>query len=117
MPSLSKTILPEDKPQIITTRMLAAPRELVWKVLTTPEHFKQYWGPDGFRNTIKEMNVKVGGQILFTMHGPDGKDTALDATIFSYKCECGLAFSFEIKHGLKPVSKSTGLRERRNSPR
>jgi len=50
-------------------------------------------------------------------HGPDGKDTALDATIFSYKCECGLAFSFEIKHGLKPVSKSTGLRERRNSPR
>jgi uncharacterized protein YndB with AHSA1/START domain len=74
MTSLSKTILPEDKPQIITTRLLAASRELVWKVLTTPEHFKQYWGPDGFRNTIKEMNVKVGGQILFTMHGPDGKD-------------------------------------------
>ena len=29
--------------------------------------------------------------------GPDGKDTTLDATIFSYKCECGLSFSFEIK--------------------
>jgi hypothetical protein len=40
----------------------------------------------------------------------DGKDTALDATIFAYKCECGLAFSFEIKHGQKPISKATGLR-------
>ena len=43
--------------------------------------------------------------------GPDGKDTTLDATIFSYKCECGLSFSFEIKHGQSPISKSTGLRE------
>ncbi len=74
MTSLSKTILPEDKPQIITTRLLVAPRDLVWRVLTAPEHFKQYWGPDGFRNTIRQMDVRVGGQILFTMHGPDGKD-------------------------------------------
>jgi hypothetical protein len=37
--------------------------------------------------------------------GPDGKDTTLDATIFAYKCECGLTFSFEIKHG-KPAKKS-----------
>ncbi|MBG1233089.1 SRPBCC family protein [Aestuariivirga litoralis] len=74
MTSLSKTILPEDKPQIITTRLLSAPRDLVWKVLTTPEHIKHFWGPDGFRNSIKSMDVKVDGQWLFTMHGPDGKD-------------------------------------------
>jgi hypothetical protein len=40
-----------------------------------------------------------------------GANTILDATIFSYKCECGLAFSFEIKHGQSPISKSTGLHE------
>ncbi len=74
MTGLAKTILPPDKPQIITTRVLNAPRELVWKVLTSPEHIKHFWGPDGFTNTISQMDVKVGGQWLFTMHGPDGTD-------------------------------------------
>ena len=74
MPMLAQTILPKDKPQIITSRLLNAPRELVWKVLTSPDHIKHFWGPDGFTNTITQMDVKVGGQWLFTMHGPDGKD-------------------------------------------
>ncbi len=64
--------LPADQPGIITTRVVAAPRELIWKVLTTPEHIKHFWGPDGFSNTITKMDVKKNGQWLFTMHGPDG---------------------------------------------
>jgi uncharacterized protein YndB with AHSA1/START domain len=74
MSNLAQTILPADKPQIITTRLLDASREEVWKVLTTPDDIKHFWGPDGFTNTIRIMEVKVGGQWLFTMHGPDGKD-------------------------------------------
>lgn len=74
MTGLSQTVLPTDKPQIISTRLLNAPRELVFKVLTSPDHIKHFWGPDGFSNTIQKMDVKVGGEWLFTMHGPDGKD-------------------------------------------
>jgi uncharacterized protein YndB with AHSA1/START domain len=68
----SNTSLPKDKPLIITSRLIAAPRELVWKMLTTPEHLKHFWGPDGFSNTFKSYDLRVGGQALFTMHGPDG---------------------------------------------
>ena len=74
MSRLAQTILPKDKPQIITTRLIAAPRELVWKVLTTPEHLQHFWGPDGFTNTYRQFDLRVGGQALFTMHGPDGTD-------------------------------------------
>ncbi len=74
MPQLAQSILPKDKPQIITTRVIAAPRELVWKVLTTPEHLKYFWGPDGFTNSFTKYDLRVGGEALFTMHGPDGKD-------------------------------------------
>lgn len=70
----AKTLLPKDKPQIITSRLIAAPRELVWKVLTTPEHLKHFWGPDGFTNTFRQYDLREGGQALFTMHGPDGTD-------------------------------------------
>ena len=74
MSLLSQTILPKDKPQIITRRVISASRELVWKALTTPEHLQHFWGPDGFTNTYKQFDLRVGGQALFTMHGPDGTD-------------------------------------------
>lgn len=63
-----------DKRQIATTRTLNAPRELVWKVWTTPEHIAQWWGPSGFTNTIEKMDVREGGEWLFYMNGPDGTD-------------------------------------------
>ena len=55
-------------------RLVKAPRELVWKVWTDPEHIKHWWGPAGFTNTISKMEVKPGGEWEFIMHGPDGVD-------------------------------------------
>lgn len=74
MSRLAQTILPKDKPQIITMRLIAAPRELIWKALTTPEHLQHFWGPDGFTNIYKSFDPRVGGEVRFTMHGPDGTD-------------------------------------------
>ncbi|MEP7164542.1 MAG: SRPBCC family protein [Ferruginibacter sp.] len=56
------------------SRLINAPRELVFKVWTEPEHVAQWWGPNGFKNTVHEMNVKAGGVWRLTMHGPDGRD-------------------------------------------
>jgi len=58
--------------EIGTTRLLDAPRELVWKAWTDPTHVAQWWGPNGFTNTITEMDVRPGGIWRFIMHGPDG---------------------------------------------
>jgi uncharacterized protein YndB with AHSA1/START domain len=60
--------------EIIITRLINAPRELVFEVWTNPDHVKHWWGPNGFTNTIHEMNVKPGGVWRFMMHGPDGMD-------------------------------------------
>jgi uncharacterized protein YndB with AHSA1/START domain len=60
--------------EIISTRILNAPRELVFEVWTNPKHIEKWWGPDGFTNTISEMDVRVGGVWRFIMHGPDGTD-------------------------------------------
>lgn len=56
------------------SRLLNAPREVVWEVFTTPEHIRNWWGPDGFTNTIETMDVTPGGIWQFVMHGPDGKN-------------------------------------------
>ena len=60
--------------ELILTRTLDAPIDLVWEVWTKAEHLAQWWGPDGFTNTIYKMDVKAGGEFNLMMHGPDGTD-------------------------------------------
>ena len=57
--------------EIAATRVFDAPRELVWKVWTEPEHIGQWWGPKGFTTTTHAMELKPGGVWRFVMHGPD----------------------------------------------
>jgi uncharacterized protein YndB with AHSA1/START domain len=60
--------------QLRQTRTFKAPIDLMWEVWTQPEHIMQWWGPTGFTNTNKLMDFREGGEWLFTMYGPDGKD-------------------------------------------
>jgi uncharacterized protein YndB with AHSA1/START domain len=60
--------------EIVATRVFDAPRDLVWRMWTDPKHVVHWWGPNGFRNTIHEMDVRPGGVWRFIMHGPDGTD-------------------------------------------
>ena len=60
--------------EIVTTRVLNAPRELVFKAWTDPDQLVQWWGPKGFTNTFHEFDMRPGGIWRFVMHGPDGVD-------------------------------------------
>jgi uncharacterized protein YndB with AHSA1/START domain len=66
--------LEQDPRSIIATRVLDAPRELVWTAWTKPEHLGQWWGPDGFSTTTSAYDLRPGGVWRFVMHGPDGRD-------------------------------------------
>ena len=57
-----------------TSLLLDAPVDLVWEAWTKPDHIKHWWGPNGFTNTIDKMQVEAGGEWIFKMYGPDGKD-------------------------------------------
>lgn len=61
-----------ERRQLSISRTLKAPIALVWEVWTNPEHIAQWWGPDGFTNTIQQMDLREGGEWKLTMHGPDG---------------------------------------------
>lgn len=60
--------------QIVESRVLRAPRELVYRMFTDAEHVSHWWGPRGFRTVTKQMDVKPGGMWLHTMIGPDGTE-------------------------------------------
>jgi uncharacterized protein YndB with AHSA1/START domain len=66
--------LADDPPTMIGTRVLDAPRDLVFAVWTDPKHLTKWWGPDGFSTTTSAFDLRVGGVWRFVMHGPDGRD-------------------------------------------
>ncbi len=58
--------------ELVITRVLDAPRALVFKAWTDPKHMAQWWGPHGFTNPVCELDVRPGGAIRIDMRGPDG---------------------------------------------
>ena len=60
--------------ELSITKILRAPIDIVWDAWTNPEQITNWWGPNGFTNTIHKMDVMAGGEWLLTMHGPDGKN-------------------------------------------
>ncbi len=57
---------------VATSRVLAASIDAVFLVFAEPGRLAQWWGPNGFTNTIEEFDFRPGGTFRLTMHGPDG---------------------------------------------
>ena len=60
--------------EVIHTRLIDAPRERVFDAFADAEGITNWWGPNGFRTTTYEKDVRADGVWRFTMHGPDGTD-------------------------------------------
>jgi uncharacterized protein YndB with AHSA1/START domain len=60
--------------EVVVSRVISAPRELVFEAFTEVRHLSQWWGPDGFTTTTRAFEFRTGGEWAFVMHGPDGTD-------------------------------------------
>ena len=63
-----------DACDIVSSRLLAVPRERVFRAFSDAEQLARWWGPEGFTNTFHEHDFRAGGAWRFTMHAPDGND-------------------------------------------
>lgn len=59
------------KNEIFSSREINFPVRLVYEAFAHPDHLKNWWGPEGFTNTIHEFELFAGGKWILTMHGPD----------------------------------------------
>ena len=59
--------------EMVITRLFDAPRELVWKVWTNPEHMKHWCGPRQLYATHIENDPRPGGKWRLWLHS-DGFD-------------------------------------------
>ncbi len=64
----------ESDREYVCSRLIDAPRDRVFAAFSDPVQLAQWWGPDGFTNTILKFDFREGGDWHLTMHGPDGTD-------------------------------------------
>jgi uncharacterized protein YndB with AHSA1/START domain len=56
--------------EIVVTRVIDGPPELVFAAWTEREHVEKWWGPGGI--TVHEWNAKPGGLGRYSQPGPEG---------------------------------------------
>jgi uncharacterized protein YndB with AHSA1/START domain len=71
---LNLKAVPEEARVLTLSRLLDAPRSLVFQVWTQPQHLIRWWGPNNFTLPACEVDYCVGGKYKFCMRAPDGSD-------------------------------------------
>ena len=60
--------------EVVITRVFDAPRDLVWKAWTEPEHLMRWWGPEHFTAPMCRVDLRMGGKFVYCMRSPEGQD-------------------------------------------
>ena len=73
----SKLSLPSDR-EIVGSRIMDAPPELVFKAYTDPELIPRWWGPRRYATTVDKMDLRPGGVWRFVHRAADGGEYAFN---------------------------------------
>ena len=65
----------DDKLDLVITRLLKAPRALVWQAWTNPDHLKEWWCPKPWTTEVRAFDLRPGGAFYTFMRGPDGGES------------------------------------------
>src|SRR5436190_77394 len=64
--------------ELVGSRIMDAPPELVFKAYTDPELIPRWWGPRRYATTVDKMDVRPGGVWRFVHRAADGGEYAFN---------------------------------------
>lgn len=105
--STETTISPEE-PTIVMTRVYDAPRALVWKTMTQPEHIKQWWGGPGASSPVCEMDVRPNGVWNHVLRFPNGFEVRMSFVFLEVEAPSRLVWQ-HVDHGKKKEGPPTSI--------
>jgi uncharacterized protein YndB with AHSA1/START domain len=71
--------------EIVITRIIDAPIELVWKAWTDPKQVTRWWGPKYYTSPSAKIDLRVGGRFVFSMLAPKDQGGLESFTTGIYK--------------------------------
>ncbi len=70
------------KEELVITRVINAPKKLVFEAFTQAEHLQHWWGPAGLKLEVIHLDVRANGKFHYKIITPDGHAMY---GIFNYK--------------------------------
>src|SRR5271169_4686469 len=68
------TSAPNSDRELLLTRLIAAPRQKLFKAWTDPELLKQWFAPMPYTTPVAELDVRPGGASRIVMRDPEGNE-------------------------------------------
>ena len=88
---------------LVLERTFNAPRALVWKALTMPEHLKEWWAPRPYQASEVTLDLQPGGRFSFRMTGPDDFDSRETSCVLDVVEGEKVAWSNALLPGFRPA--------------
>jgi len=89
--------------ELSVTRLIDAPREVVWKVIT--ERLPDWWAPKPWTTEIEAVEFRPGGRLAMVMRGTEpGETSPIDGIILEFVPGERIAFTNAIAAGSQPRS-------------
>ena len=76
--------------RITLERVYRADIQDVWDLWTTKEGIESWWGPGGFKVTVRELDLRPGGKLLYAM-------TAIDPPQVAFMKQAGVPLTTEAR--------------------
>jgi uncharacterized protein YndB with AHSA1/START domain len=85
----------ETQNALTLTRVFDAPRALVFKLWSEPQHLARWWGPQGWRVATVAMDFRIGGAWKVCLCSDDGLDFWMGGEYREIRAPERLVFSFK----------------------
>ena len=81
---------PEGRKRITLERVYHADVRDVWDLWTTKDGIESWWGPGGFAVTVRKLDLRPGGELLYAM-------TAIDPPQVEFMKKAGMPLTQELR--------------------
>jgi uncharacterized protein YndB with AHSA1/START domain len=89
----------EGLPELRLRRGFDAPKRLMFRLWTEPEHIRRWWGPRDFSVPHVEFDARPGGKLRIDFRGPDGVTFPNHGEVREVVPFDRLVFTTEYRHG------------------
>ncbi len=89
---------------LVITRVVALPRETIWKAWTQPNHLMKWFTPAPWQTVACEIDLRPGGRFHTVMRGPEGQEFPLDGCYLEILENRRLVWTDALRPGYRPAA-------------
>ncbi|MGW8530303.1 MULTISPECIES: SRPBCC family protein [Nocardiopsidaceae] len=113
MSDLTVTVEP-GRQDIVITRTFDAPRDVVFRAMTEPEHLARWWGLDETDTVVDRAEVRPGGTWRFVEKAADGEEYAFHGVFHDVVAPERIVQTFEFEGMPGHVAMDTHMLEEKD---